>query len=155
VYIRVGKAALPELYPEEAPFILGKANMLADGKDLTIIACGETVAAAADAVRLLEAEGIHARLLDMHTLKPLDKDAILQAAKETGRILTVEEHHINGGLGAAVAQITAATFPVPVYTLALPDETLVAGNSKELFRHYGLDTQGIVAAAKKLMNGGV
>lgn len=97
VYFRVGKQALTTVYEKDAPFEIGKANLLRDGKRLTLIACGETVAHAVRAAELLAQQGIDARVLDMHTLKPLDEEAILAAATETGALLTVEEHHIFGG----------------------------------------------------------
>lgn len=148
VYFRVGKQALTTVYEKDAPFQIGKANLLREGKDITIIACGETVAHAVQAAGLLAEEGIDVRVLDMHTLKPLDDDAVVRAAKETGAIVTVEEHHIFGGLGAAVAQVTAAHCPVPVLQLALPDEDTIAGKPVEVFAHYGIDADGIVRAVK-------
>lgn len=147
VYIRVGRAAVPDVY-ENDDFNLefGKANMLADGNDLTIIATGETVYHALRASEKLKEQGITARVLDMAFIKPLDTEAILKAAAETGRIITVEEHSRFGGLGAAVVE-TIAENPVPVKILGIPDEDVIHGNSKEIFAHYGLDTDGIVKAA--------
>lgn len=148
VYIRVGRAAVPDVY-ENDDFTLefGKANMLADGTDLTIIATGETVYHALRASEKLKAQhGINARVLDMPFIKPLDTEAILKAAAETGRIITVEEHSRFGGLGAAVAE-TISENPVPVKILGIPDEDVIHGNSKEIFAHYGLDTDGIVRSA--------
>lgn len=151
VYIRVGRAAVPDVYEnDEFPFEFGKANMLADGKDLTIIATGETVYHAYEASKKLREKGIDARVLDMAFVKPLDTEAILKAAKETGRIITVEEHSRFGGLGAAVAE-TIAENPVPVKILGIPDEDVVHGNSKEIFAHYGLDSDGIVKTALEFL----
>ncbi|MCR5289655.1 MAG: hypothetical protein K6E51_06655 [Treponema sp.] len=146
VYIRTGKAKLPILYTEETecqPFVFGKAGMIRKGSDITVIACGECVCQAVVASDALKKEGISVRVLDMATLKPFDTDAVVQAAKETGHIITVEEHNINGGLGAAVCQAVCATYPIPVTCLALPDEHVVAGNSSEVFAYYGLDASGI------------
>jgi len=150
-YIRAGRGGVPAVYDGDAPFTLGKANLLREGTDLTIIACGETVYHAQQAAALLEQDGVSVRVLDMHTLKPLDEEAVIAAAKETGRILTVEEHNVNGGLGASVAQIAAANHPIRVVCLAFPDETLVSGTSEELFAHYGLNQAGIYKAAKHLL----
>lgn len=147
-YIRVGKAAMPPLYSSDADFVPGKANLLKDGKDLTLIACGELVFRCMEAAALLECDGISARVLDMHTLSPLDNDAILLAARETGLILTAEEHSIYGGLGAAVAQVTAEFCPVRVKCLAIPDEYTVSGTTAQVFHHYGLDAEGICQTAK-------
>lgn len=148
VYVRVGRAAVPDVY-ENDDFTLefGKANMLADGKDLTIIATGETVYHALRASeKLKELHGITARVLDVPFIKPFDTEAVCKAAAETGRIITVEEHSRFGGLGAAVVE-TLSEKPVPVKILGIPDEDVIHGNSKEIFAHYGLDTDGIVKAA--------
>ena len=150
-YIRFGKVAMPTVYEEGTPFEIGKAVRLRDGGDVTIIACGEMVWPAVEAAEKLLAEGVKARVLDMHTLHPLDEEAVLAAAAETGRIVTIEEHSVNGGLGAAIARITATHTPVPMRTLALPDEYIVAGPSPDVFRHYGLDADGIVRAANELL----
>lgn len=149
VYIRVGRNAVPNVYEStDIPFEIGKAIQVCDGKDLTIIACGETVYHAKMAAEALAKDGISVRVLDMHTLKPLDEEAVLKAAAETGRILTVEEHSIYGGLGAAVAQLVAENHPVPVKFLGIPDENAVIGNSKEIFHHYKMDYEGIIETVK-------
>lgn len=147
-YIRVGKASLPALYDSDAAFVPGKANMLKDGKDLTFIACGELVYQCTEAAEMLKKDGYTARVLDMYTLKPLDEDAIIAAAEETGLIITAEEHSIYGGLGASVTQVTSEHCPVKVKTLAIPDEYTVSGNTAQVFRHYGLDAEGIYQTAK-------
>ncbi len=149
VYIRVGRNAVPNVYENtDIPFQIGKAIQVCDGKDLTIIACGETVYHAKTAAEALAKDGISVRVLDMHTLKPLDEEAILKAAAETGRILTVEEHSIYGGLGAAVAQTVAAHQPVPMKFLGIPDENAVTGTSKEIFHYYKMDSEGIIETVK-------
>lgn len=157
VYIRTGRAKVPAVYDKEngvecSPFIFGRANTIREGNDLTIIACGELVYKAMLAADKLKEENIRARVLDMHTLKPLDTEAVVKAAEETGAIITVEEHSVNGGLGAAVSQTVCENCPVPVHSLALPDEYIVAGDSGDVFRHYGLDTDGIVRAAEKFIS---
>ncbi len=144
VYIRVGRNAVPNVYESyDIPFQIGKSIRLREGKDLTIIGCGETVFHCAAAADALAARGIRARVLDMHTLKPFDTEAVLAAAAETGRIVTVEEHSIYGGLGAAVAQTVAENRPVPMKILGIPDENVVVGTTKEIFHHYGIDAAGI------------
>lgn len=152
-YIRVGKAARPELYNDvDVPFAIGKANQLRDGDDVTIIACGEMVGFSVAAAAVLEEDNISARVLDMHTLKPLDEEAIIRAARQTGGIITVEEHSVNGGLGAAVAQITAQYAPVSVYPIAFPDTCTVPGNQDYVFKYYGMDAEGIACKVKKFLS---
>lgn len=149
VYIRVGRNAVPNVYDSfDIPFEIGKAIQICDGRDLTLVGCGETVYHCVMAAEALAKDGIHARVLDMHTLKPFDSDAILKAAAETGRIVTVEEHSIFGGLGAAVAQTVVENQPVPMKILGIPDENAVTGNSKEIFHHYQIDAEGIAAQVR-------
>ncbi|MDR2839669.1 MAG: transketolase family protein [Paludibacter sp.] len=146
-YIRVGRAAVPDVYPDcDFEFALGKANTLLDGNDLTLIATGETVYHALQAGKMLKEQGVSARVLDMSCLKPVDTDAIMRAANETGKIITIEEHSKFGGLGAIVTEILSEN-PVPVRIIGIPDEDVVHGTSKEIFAHYGLDAQGIFKAA--------
>ena len=152
-YIRVGRGKVPVIYDgtyEGNPFVLGKANRLREGSDLTLVACGEMVYHTLQAAEQLKKRGIEARVLDMATLKPFDEEAIREAVLETGAILTIEEHSIYGGLGSIVAQVVGNSHPVPVSCLALPDEYLVTGDSLELFTYYGLDAQGIADAAANL-----
>jgi transketolase len=152
VYVRMGRNAVPNVYTENAaPFKLGVANVLMEGKDLTIISTGETVRIALDAGLLLKEKGIGSRVIDMHTLKPLDEDAILKAATETGRIITIEEHSIHGGLGAAVAELVSQNQPVPMRIVGIPDEPTVSGTSAEVFKHYGLTADNIIQIAQKML----
>lgn len=147
VYVRVGRAAVPDVYEnDDFEFNIGKANTLLDGTDLTIIGTGETVYHAYQAGLELKNHGINARVLDMAWIKPYDKEAILKAAKETGRIITVEEHSQFGGLGAIVTE-TISENPVPVRIIGIPDEDVIHGTSSEIFAHYGLNKDGIVKAA--------
>lgn len=147
VYVRVGRAAVPDVYEDDNfTFRLGKANMLQDGNQLTIIAAGETVYHALQAGRQLAAQGISTRVLDMSSIKPCDTEAVLKAARDTGRIITVEEHSMFGGLGAMVTEILSEN-PVPVRIIGIPDEDVVHGSNKEIFHHYGLDAEGIVKSA--------
>lgn len=152
-YIRVGRNAVPDVYEsDDFDFVLGKANMLMDGTDLTIIGTGETVAHCLEAGRLLKEKDIYARVLDMHSLKPFDKDAVIQAARDTGCIVTAEEHSVYGGLGAMVAEVTAQECPVRMKILGIPDENVVHASPLEVFRHYGFDYQGIYDASVRLVN---
>lgn len=143
-YVRVGRGGVSDVYTnEKTSFSFGKANTLRSGNDITIIATGEMVAYACEASILLEKEGIGARVLDVHTIKPLDREAVLTAAAETRCVLTVEEHSVFGGLGAAVAEVLVQQNPVPMKILGIPDEFTVVGNSQEIFRHYGLTAEGL------------
>lgn len=147
VYVRVGRAAVPDVYEnDDFEFNIGKANTLLDGTDLTIIGTGETVYHAYQAGLELKNHGVNARVLDMSWIKPYDREAILKAAKETGRIITVEEHSQFGGLGAIVTE-TISENPVPVRIIGIPDEDVIHGTSSEIFAHYGLNKDGIVKSA--------
>lgn len=149
VFVRVGRGATGEVYENhDFDCIPGKANLLHEGKDITIIATGETVYHALKAAEMLEEKKINARVLDYSWIKPFDKDALRKAAEETGCIVTVEEHSIYGGLGALVTEELSEK-PVPVKILALPDEDMMHGTSKELFAYYGIDAEGITKYAEK------
>lgn len=152
-YIRVGRNAVPDVYEsDDFDFVLGKANMLMEGNDLTIIGTGETVAHCLEAGWMLKDKGIHARVLDMHSLKPFDKEAVIQAARDTGCIVTAEEHSVYGGLGSMVAEVTAQECPVRMKILGVPDENVVHASPLEVFRHYGFDYQGIYDTCICLVN---
>jgi len=149
VYVRVGRNAVPDVYEnDDFDFHIGKSIQLQDGKDLTIIATGETVYHAFEAGKRLAAEGISTRVIDMHTLKPADTEAIVKAAEETGRIITVEEHSMYGGLGGIVTETVCQSCPVPVRILGIPDENAIHGKPLEIFHYYNLDADGIYATAK-------
>lgn len=151
-YIRVGRNAVPDVYEnDDFPFELGKANTLLEGNDLTIIGTGETVAHCFEAGCMLRQQGIQARVLDMHTLKPFDRETVLRAAQETGGIVTAEEHSVYGGLGSAVAEITAQECPVRMRILGVPDENVIHASPLEVFRHYGFDYQGIYQACLDIL----
>lgn len=150
-YIRVGRAAVPDVYEnDDFTFEIGKANVLQDGSDLTLIGAGETVWHALQAGRALSAQGISTRVLDLSWIKPFDREAVLKAARETGRIITVEEHSRFGGLGALVTE-ALSEHPVPVRILGIPDEDVIHATSPEIFHYYGLDADGIVKAAKEFV----
>ena len=152
-YVRVGRNAVPDIYSESDSFEQGKAKILKTGKDIAIIATGETVYHALKAAEKLEEEGIYATVIDMFTLKPLDKDTIIEAAKDTRCILSVEEHSIFGGLGASITEITSLHHPTMVKILGIPDENAVHGKPLEVFAYYGLDMQGIYKQAISLLAG--
>lgn len=150
VFIRLGRNAVPNVYEKDNfEFKIGKANLLLEGNDLTIIGTGETVYHCLEAGKKLHKKGIKTRVIDMHTLKPFDEEIVKKAAKETGRIITVEEHSIFGGLGSSVAEIVSQETPVPMQIIGIPDESAIHGSALEIFKHYGLDSDGIF---KKALN---
>lgn len=151
-YIRVGRNPVEDVYTEDnTPFEMDKATVISEGTDIAIVACGEMVKPAKDAVELLKAQGISATLLDMYCLKPIDKEAVVKAAQNAKAVLTVEEHTYIGGLGAMVAQIVSAECPKKVKNLSLPDAPVVTGKSQEVFDYYGLNGEGIARAAAELL----
>ncbi|HLY47800.1 MAG TPA: transketolase C-terminal domain-containing protein [Solirubrobacteraceae bacterium] len=153
MYIRLGRGRDPEVYPEvPREFEIGRAIRLRDGGDLTLIATGSEVRACLDAAESLAEAGIEARVLDMHTLDPLDRDEVLAAAAETGAVLTVEEHNLTGGLGSAVAETLAeAGAGVRFRRHGVPDEHVVIGPPAALYNRYRLDAAGIEATARELI----
>lgn len=152
VFVRVGRGEIGEVYEnDDFDCIPGKANVLREGDDVAILATGETVCQAVAAADALAAKGIHARVLDYTWIKPFDKEALHKAAEETGCIVTVEEHSVYGGLGALVTEELSEN-PVPVRILALPDEDMLHGSSKELFAHYGIDAAGIEKSAEEFFH---
>ncbi|MDK2805158.1 MAG: transketolase [Thermoanaerobacterium sp.] len=152
VYVRVGRNPVEDVYSDlNYNYEIGKAVVMRQGNDITIIATGETVKIAVDAADKLKEEGIGCRVLNMHTIKPLDEEAIIKAAHETGRIITIEEHSIFGGLGAAVAEVVAQNKPVPMKILGIPDEPAIAGNSKQIFDYYGLSVSNLYDVSMSLL----
>jgi transketolase len=151
-YIRVGRNPVEDIYNEnDCPFALDKATVLRFGADITLIACGEMVYPALRAADTLKEDGIEVTLLDIHAIKPLDEEAVIDAARKTKAVITVEEHSPYGGLGARVAQIVSVYCPKRVVNLALPDAPVVAGTSNQVFDYYGLNTGGIVNTVKSLL----
>ena len=149
IYMRTSRAPLPIITQESDPFVIGKAKVLRDGKDVTIIACGVMVAEALNAAAKLAQENIQARVINMHTIKPIDQEAIIKAAKETGAIVTAEEHQMFGGLGSAVAEVIAQNFCVPIEMVAVQDSFGESGKPEQLLEYYGLKDKNIVDAVKK------
>jgi transketolase len=149
VYLRTGRPEVPRLYPENSPsFTIGKANRLREGSDLTIVANGLLVAPALDAAETLAAEGVSARVLDMHTVKPIDRQALEAAARETGALVVAEEHLAHGGLGSVVAMTIAELHPVPIRFVNLGDQFGESGSPEALIEKFGLTAKNVAAAAR-------
>lgn len=150
-YVRVSRSATEDVYDEDMKFCLNRANIVSEGKDAMLIACGEMVPYAVEAAALLQEAGIDAGVLDMYCLKPLDQEAVLKYAKKAKLLVTVEEHSVYGGLGSLVSQLTAEKCPVKVRQIALPDGHLIPGSNKEVFAYYGMDAKGIAETVKKTL----
>ena len=143
-YIRVGRNPVEDIYQEDnVPFVMDRATVLREGSDVAIIACGEMVRPAMLAGNLLAEQGVSATVLDMYCVKPLDREAVIRAARGAKLVVTVEEHAPFGGLGSMVAQVVSASCPTWVVNLALPDAPVITGTSQEVFDYYGLNAQGI------------
>ncbi|MBP1155777.1 MULTISPECIES: transketolase C-terminal domain-containing protein [unclassified Paenibacillus] len=154
IYFRVSRGREDVVYTSDRPKnVIGKANVLRQGEDLTIIACGITVKSALDAAEQLNQEGLEVRVLDMHTIKPLDQEAVFQAARETGAILTVEEHNIYGGLGGAVAEVLMESgIPCKFKRHGIMDQYSLIGKPYHLYHYYKLDGEGIASVAREIVN---
>ena len=152
VYMRFGRFAVP-VFNDEATykFEVGKAVKLNDGADVTIIATGLMVNEAVIAAEKLKEEGINADVLNIHTIKPLDEEAVLQSAKKTGKVVTVEEHSVIGGLGSAVCDLLSEKYPVPVKKIGMNDEYGMSGSAAELLEHYGFSADNIIKNVKELL----
>lgn len=151
VYIRVGRSPAPVISKEGDFFKIGRANVLREGKEVSIIACGLMVNESLIACDELLKQGISARVINLHTPKPLDRDAILKAAKETGAVVTAEEHLLYGGLGSAVAEFLSQTYPVPIKMIGINDRFGESGKPSELFKALKLTSQDIIEAAKQAL----
>ncbi len=153
VYLRFGRLAANIINDKDNyQFAIGKGNILKEGTDLTIIATGLEVGYALEAASMLEKDGISARVINIHTIKPIDKALIVKAAKETGKIVTVEEHSIIGGLGGAVSEVLMEEYPVPLKRIGMNDEYGQSGPAKELLHYYKLDGEGIYGQIKKFIH---
>ena len=150
-YVRLGRAAVPIFYSEDAELVLGKANTLREGKDVTVIATGIMVSEAMAAAEELAEQGIDVRVIDMHTIKPLDEDAIVKASDETGKIVTAEEHSVIGGLGSAVAEVLCKKAPAKMAMVGQKDTFGESGKPDQLKEKYGMTAADIVEAVKGLM----
>lgn len=150
-YIRLGRNPVEDCYEEDYNFEIGKAVMMKEGTDVTLIAAGETVRQAMDAAELLKEQGISAKVLNIHSLKPFDQEAVKAAAQETKQVISVEEHSIYGGLGAAVAETLSEETGIQHKIIGFPDEALITGTSEELFQHYGLDGASLAEQAAAMV----
>jgi len=150
-YVRFFRDNTPVFTGESTPYTIGKANTLIDGSDVTVIACGLQVWEAILAEEVLAAEGISVRVVNMHTIKPLDKECVLKAAKETGAIVTAEDHQIHGGLGSAVAETLVQGHPVPQEFVAVRDTFGESGKGDELMKKYGIAKDAIIQAVKRVL----
>jgi transketolase len=150
-YVRMGRNAVPDVYSASDTFNFGKGKILTEGQDVAIIATGETVYHALQAEKELQAKGIKAMVIDMHTIKPLDEELIISATKKTGYVLTVEEHSIFGGLGGAVAEIISQNYPVKLKIIGVPDVNVINAKPLEIFEYYGLTASKICISALKLL----
>lgn len=149
VYLRFGRPSWPVFIPEELPFEIGKAQLLSEGKDVTIIACGHMVWLAFQACETLEKEGISAEVINLHTIKPLDSEAVLKSIQKTGCVVTAEEHNIWGGLGESIAGLLSRELPAPQEFVAVNDTFGESGTPMQLLEKYGLSAERIVSAARK------
>jgi len=149
VYLRMGRGEIPKIYSRDYKFEIGKSILLREGNDITIIAFGIMLVEALKAAEILAKENIQARVINMHTIKPIDKDTIINAASETGAIVTAEEHTIYGGLGEAVAGVTSAFYPIPLIRVGIQDTFCGIGPEDGLRKKLGLTAQNIVKASKK------
>ncbi|MGE3315124.1 MAG: transketolase family protein [Planctomycetaceae bacterium] len=149
-YLRLGRPKVPVIYPDNCEFEIGKANVVRQGDDVTIIANGLMLGMAMDAAAELAKGGVNARVIDMHTVKPLDEEAVARAARETGAIVVAEEHLASGGLGAAVATVVTRTNPVPMAYVNLGDRYAESGDPQGLLDKYGLTPAAIVEAVRKV-----
>lgn len=151
-YIRVGRNPVEDVYTEEdCPFTMDRATVIREGTDVALIGCGEMVLYCKEAAEILEKEGISATVLDMYCVKPLDEEAVIRAAQNAKVVISVEEHAPYGGLGSRVAQVVGANCPRKCLTLALPDEPVITGKSKEVFAYYGLTGEGIARTAREAL----
>jgi len=150
-YVRFGREPVPMLTEPDTPFECGKANTISDGTDLSILNNGPLLSQCIEAVDMLRSSGISARLVNMHTVKPIDREAIIEAAEETGAIVTVEEHQVHGGFGSAVAEVVVREAPVPMRFIGIQDRFGTSGTPAELFVAFGLTAQDIAKTAEDVV----
>ncbi len=152
VYVRLGRVPVPNVTTDDSPFSIGKGLVLREGKDVAILACGIMVGIALQAARYLVERDISVKVINMHTIKPLDEQLVVEAAQETGAIATVEEHSILGGLGGAVAEVISRSAPVPLERIGIEDRFAESGQPNELLEKYGLSVEHIVSVVKQLIS---
>ncbi len=151
-YLRLSRNESPIITSEDSPFEIGKANILCEGRDATIIACGQMVAVALEASTELKTHNISVRVINLHTVKPLDTKCILQTAEETGAIVTIEEHQMMGGMGSAVAEVVLQSFPVPMRIIGVADRFGQSGTPDELLSEYGLTKENLIKSVTKVLS---
>ncbi len=151
IYIRFGREKSRVITNSKTPFLIGKANILRQGKDVTIIACGAMVGEALLAAEELAKQKISTEVINCHTIKPIDKKTILKSVKKTKRVVSIEEHQVNGGLGSAVAEVLSQNYPVPMKILGMSDKFGESGTARQLLDKYDLNASGIIKAVKKLI----
>lgn len=150
VYMRIGNPKIPELF-ESKPFEIGKGSVLRDGSDVSIISTGSTTEAALKAAEALAGQGVSAQVIGMPTVCPIDRELVLEAARKTGRIVTVEEHYVDGGLGTLVCEVTSEAQPVPVKRLGIPKAYATSGPYEDILACYGLDAEGIAKSVREFV----
>lgn len=151
VFFRLSRAEVPVIFDENHKFEIGKGNLVKEGSDVTLATTGIMVARTFEASKLLKKKGINTRIIEIHTIKPLDEEILIKAAKETGAIVTVEEHTILGGLGSVVAESLARHYPVPIETVGIPDTFAESGSYEQLLDKYGMGVPSIIKAVKKIL----
>ena len=152
VFVRLGRAKVPSVFPAECDFVIGRGAVLREGSDLTFITTGMMSAQALTAAAILQEGGISARVVHLGSIKPLDVDLVIKAARETGAVVTAEEHSVIGGLGGAVCEVLSEGFPVPVERLGLRDVFGQSGTAEDLLAHYGLTPAYMVEAAERVLS---
>ncbi len=152
VYLRFGRPVWPIFTNPDEPFVIGKAQQLAEGSDASIFACGHLVWKAVEAAKALKEKGIHVDVINIHTIKPLDEEAVINSIKKTGCAVTAEEHNVIGGLGDSIAQTATKHFPVPIEMIGTQDTFGESGKPTELLKKYGLETENIIAAVEKAIS---
>lgn len=151
VYFRFGREKVPTITVEETPFVVGRAETFNDGSDVTVVANGLMVYEALVAAKQLEKEGVSARVINLHTVKPIDKDALVKAARETGAVVVAEEHQVAGGTGGAVAEVLAQEHPVPMRFVGMRDRFGESGNPDELLKEFGMTSKEVAQAAREVL----
>ncbi len=151
VYLRIPRVESPVYTTEMTPFEIGKANLLTEGRDITLIACGVQVFTALEAAKVLSSLGIQAEVINLHTIKPLDEQTIITSVRKTNKAITIEDHQIAGGMGSCVAELLSTEYPIPVVRIGVQDTFGQSGKPAELYEHYSLTAQAIVDAARKML----
>ena len=152
VYLRFTRDAVPIIYDEDESFVIGKGKRIRQGKDVSLIAIGDFVSIALEARERLAQTGIDAEVIDMHTLKPIDREMVLATARKTGRVVTMEDHQINGGIGSAVAEVLGESCPTPMRRIGLRDTFAESGEYRLLLKKYGMDASSVLTAVDELMS---